>query len=88
MLEDAGGGYRSASVPEDTLWRVALDPSEPAEDRIGAGLALRSKLDDEGRARLRVAAEAAASPEVRIALEGAASEVDDDALAEVLERRG
>ena len=87
LMEGAGAGYRSATIPEDTLWRVALDPSEPAEHRIGAGLALRSSLDDDGRARLRVAAEAAASPKVRIGLESAANETDDDAVAEVLQRR-
>ncbi len=55
------------------------------EMRIGAGLALRGTLDSAGRTRLRVAAEASASPKVRVVLEAAAEEgVDDDRLGEAI----
>ena len=37
--------------------------------RIGAGLALRGGLDEEGRTKLREAAEASASPKVRVVLD-------------------
>jgi hypothetical protein len=77
-------GYRSAHLPEDVLWRIALSPAEQEELRIGASLALREGLDVAGRERLRVAAEAAASPRVRVALAAAAEEEDDDVLARKL----
>lgn len=83
-----GGQYRSAALPADALYRVALDPAEPEEHRIGAGLALRAALDDEGRARLRLAAEASASPRVRVALAAAADDVDDDTMTAAVEGRG
>jgi hypothetical protein len=83
----ATSGYRAAALPPDVLWRVALDPAETEELRIGATLALRGGLDDEGRARLRVAAEASASPRVRVALAAAAADVDDASLAQRLAAR-
>jgi hypothetical protein len=85
MAETAGAQYRSAAVPAETLWRIALDPKEKEELRIGASLALRAALDDDGRTKLRVAADASASPRVRIALAAAAEEDDDDAIAEAIE---
>jgi hypothetical protein len=87
MSEAAGAHYRAASLPSETLWRIALDASEKEELRIGATLALRAALDDDGRTKLRVAAEAAASPRVRVALAAAADEPDDDAMAAALARR-
>jgi hypothetical protein len=82
--EAAGGQYRTASLPAEALWRVALDPTEKDELRIGAGLALRPTLDGEGKERLRVAAAASASPKLRVALVAAAEEEDDEAVARVL----
>jgi hypothetical protein len=81
----AKGGYRSIALPMETLWCIALDPAEPEDVRIGAGLVLQSHLDDQQRSRLRVAAEAAASPRVRVALTAAADGLeDDDALANAI----
>ena len=71
-LRDAQGGYRDAVVRDDDLWRVVEDPSAPADARAGAAMLLRRSLDDEGKARVRVAAEATASPKLRIALDAAA----------------
>jgi hypothetical protein len=68
------------------LWRIALDPAEKPDLRIGASLALRAGLDDEGKSRLRVAAEAAASPRVRVALAAVAEGDDDEILASTLAR--
>jgi hypothetical protein len=82
-----GGGYRAPALPKETLWRIALDPTETEELRIGAGLTLRRDLDDEGRGRLRAAAGASASPRVRVALAGAADVMDDDALGDVIAGR-
>jgi hypothetical protein len=50
---------------------------------VGAAVALRSKLDEAERARLRVAAEATAAPKIRVALEAAAEE-DDARVAEAM----
>jgi hypothetical protein len=83
---NAGTGYRATSVPEETLWRIALDPSEKQELRIGASLALGPRLDDGGKQRLREAAEAAASPRVRVALEAVAEAADEDMLIETIGR--
>lgn len=84
-----GGGdrYRSASVPVEALWRVALDPAASEEHRIGAGLALRGTLDDDGRSRLRVVAGSSASPRVRVALTAAVDAEDDAAVVQALEAR-
>lgn len=87
MSEAGGGGYRAPTLPKDTLWRIALDPTEVEELRIGASLTLRSELDEEGRARLRSAAEASASPRVRVALAGAADALDDEALGDAIAGR-
>jgi hypothetical protein len=38
LSELGGSRYRSASLPAETLWRIALDPAEEEELRIGAGL--------------------------------------------------
>jgi hypothetical protein len=82
-----GGDYRTANVTPDALWRIAEDPAAHASARAGAAAALRPSLDDQGRARLRVAAEASASPHVRVALETVAAEgTTDDDLARALER--
>jgi hypothetical protein len=88
LMSDAGGtGYRAQALPRETLWRIALDPGETEELRIGASLTLRKDLDEEGRTRLRSAAEASASPRVRIALAGAADALDDEALGDAIAGR-
>lgn len=84
LAETSGAGYRAASLPNDELWSVALDPAASEELRIGAGLALRPWLDEAGRVRLRAAAEASASPRIRVVLEAAADEPDDDSLSETI----
>jgi hypothetical protein len=76
-LRDAGGGYRDAVVRDEDLWRVVEDPSASEDARGGAAMLLRRSLDDEGKARVRVAAEATASPKLRIALDAAAGEPDE-----------
>jgi hypothetical protein len=76
-LRDAQGGYRDAVVRDDDLWRLVEDPSAPADARAGAAMLLRRSLDDDGKARVRVAAEATASPKLRIALDAAAGDADE-----------
>jgi hypothetical protein len=87
-LTSAGAGqYRNAAPPPEVLWRIASDPTEEEEKRVGAALALRGVLDDEGRVRLRATAEAAASPRVRVALSASADEEDDEAVAAAIDGR-
>lgn len=80
------GGYRDAVVREDDLWRVVEDPSAPEDARAGAMVVLRPKLDDAGKQRVRIAAEATASPTLRVVLERATSEGDlHEAVGELYE---
>jgi hypothetical protein len=83
-LRDAEGGYRDAVVREDDLWRVVEDPSAPEDARGGAALLLRDSLDDAGKARVRVAAEATASPKLRVALDAAAGDAHEEAVRAAL----
>ena len=84
-LRGAEGGYRDAVVRDDDLWRVVEDPSAPEDARGGAALLLRRSLDEAGKARVRVAAEATASPKLRVALDAAASDTADEAMHAALE---
>lgn len=81
LSEASGAQYRSASLPTETLVRIAIDPKETEEMRMGAALALRGAPDAEARAQLREAALASASPRVRVALSVASEELDDEAVA-------
>lgn len=65
-------GYRSPAYPKDVLLRVVEDPRQSGASRATAAVALRASLDDEDRARIRVAAETTASAERRPCLAGAA----------------
>ncbi|MBS2011869.1 MAG: hypothetical protein JST00_03185 [Deltaproteobacteria bacterium] len=81
LSEASGAEYRSASLPTEALVRIAVDPKESEEMRMGAALALRGSPDTAARAQLREAAEASASPRVRVALSVASEELDDDEVA-------
>lgn len=88
LASAAGADYRSASLPTDTLVRVALDPKESEEMRMGAAFALRGTSDPSARLQLREAAEASASPRVRVALNVALEDdLDDDAVAREVDDR-
>ena len=73
--------YRAAAVPVDSFWRVLEDPAAEPTARVGAAMALRDKLDDDARARIRVAAENSAHPKVRIALDALAADRDEELRA-------
>jgi hypothetical protein len=75
--EQATGGL-------DALWSVLEDVEAGAEQRAAAAVALSPHLDEGGRARLRIAAQATVAPKLRIALE-AAAEDDDERLVRALE---
>lgn len=80
LASDEHASFRAPAVPPDELWRIAEDPAAASTARAGAALALRSRLDEDGRARLRVLADACAAPRLRVALQRAAS---TDELAEL-----
>ncbi len=84
-LREAEGGYRDTVVRDEDLWSVVEDPSAPEDARAGAAMLLRRSLDEEGKARVRVAASAAASPRLRVALDATACEEDDSAVRSALE---
>jgi hypothetical protein len=73
----ANATLRTAPVPHDRLLRIVEDPSQDAAARAAAAVALGADLDEPGRARLRVAAEAIAAPKLRVAIEKAAERADD-----------
>lgn len=83
-LEAGDAGYRQAAVREEDLWRVVEDPRAGEDARAAAALVLRRGLDEPGKARVRVAAEATASPRLRVALEAATAE-DEAAALEALD---
>lgn len=79
-------GFRQVpplTVPQ--LLSVATRPEGPVHVRVAAAAAVAPSLDDAGKARLRVAAEATALPELRAALEAAAA-ADDEAMTAALEK--
>jgi len=63
--------FRDRAVPEARLWQLVLSASEPVT-RAAAAVALGPSLDEEGRERLRAAAQAVVTPKLRVALEAAA----------------
>lgn len=86
-LLDRGGDFRAAPVPDDRLWQVVESATATPTARAGAAAVLARSTEEQGRARLRIAAEACASPRLRVVLDKAASGAPEDevhaALAEV-----
>jgi uncharacterized membrane protein (UPF0136 family) len=80
-------GYRKQVVEPDKLWTLVENPSMTPTARVGAAVALAGTLDEAGRARLRIAAEASALPGVKGALGALAREraADEDELTALLE---
>ena len=77
--------YRRATLPREHLWRIVEDARCSADERAGAAVALlRSSLDQAGRARLRIAAEASALPPLRVVLNAVGSIADDPLLVDAL----
>jgi hypothetical protein len=84
VLEDPG--YRSAGLTSEQTEAVLRNPLASPEQRIGAAMAIRIAGDPPDR--IRVAAEAAADPDVREALEAVADDGDPGRLERVLRRLG
>lgn len=86
LLRRDESGYRRFELDAATLLRIAEDARMPGETRVAAAIALGPELDDDKRKRLRVAADTAAMPKLRVALEAASAGEDEelaDALAEL-----
>ena len=80
-------GYRARTVPVDALLRTAGDAEAPAEQRVGAALAIAQSGDEDARKRLRIATDGVANEPVRLALEAAAeADAEDEAIAEACAR--
>jgi hypothetical protein len=75
-----GEGYRAAAMPEETLWRIAEGAAAEPSARVGALVALRTRIDEGARARLLGLAEHTAQRDLRAALEAAAEGADADAI--------
>lgn len=76
-----------SAVDGAELWRIVEDGRAEPIDRAAAAAAVTEPFDEADRARVRVAADAAAQPELRVALESVAN-ADDDALTEALDALG
>jgi len=76
--------YRTAALSRDDLWGLVEDPAAPPDARAGAAFVLQAGSAEPERARLRIAANATASPRLRIALDSAA-EGDEQELADALD---
>lgn len=78
--------YRAPDASTEALFRVLENDEAPREARAGAAIALRQKVDTEGRERMRLVAESSSSPKLRAAVEAALDEdADERRLEEVLE---
>jgi hypothetical protein len=76
--------HRAKAVAPGDLWQVVESPSQDPLARAAAAIALEPELDASNRQRLRVAAQATASPKLRIALDAVADQAEDEALTEAL----
>jgi hypothetical protein len=85
-LARGASGYRDAKLERDELSAVVEDGAATAERRIAAAAALSG--DEEGRSRVRIAAQACADERLRLAIEAAAEEeVDAARIEEALRAR-
>jgi hypothetical protein len=75
--------YRVAAVPDEELFSVLADPAADKTARAGAAVCLAS-AGEEARAKVRIAVEDIAAPELRAAVEAALSD-DEEELARMLE---
>lgn len=85
VAAETKAGYRVAALPHDALWEVLEDPAAAPGARAAAAVALAPSLDEDGKRRVRVAADATASPRVRVAITRAAEDADEEEVARALE---
>ena len=72
------GTFRDAPITADQLWEIVEDATATTTARAAAAIALRRVVDERGKKRLRVVANATAAPHLRVALEQAADGDDAD----------
>jgi hypothetical protein len=82
-LDKGAFGFRDRALVPDQLWDTLQNAGLPATERAAAAIALGPSLDDTGKERLRIAAEASADPKFRVLLQ-AAADSDEDAIVEAL----
>lgn len=82
-----GGEYRAPALTPEQLWEIVEAPEVDAAARTAAAAALATTDESGARARLRVAAEQIADPEVRGALRDIAEGDDEPAEEERPARR-
>lgn len=78
------GGFRDASLARDVAEHVLDDGTATVERRVGAALALAANGGDEGRTRIRIAADKTTDDKLRIALQRVAD--GDDGAEEEIEQ--
>lgn len=79
-------GYRVATMPDETLWRIAEGPAAEPTARVGALVALRARFDDDARQRLHGLAERTAQRDLRAAIEAAAEGAEVVAIIAAYDR--
>lgn len=84
---DAKSDYRRARIEDQQLESTLADGEAPLDRRVAAGMMLRIRKPEEGRAHTREAAEGAADPAARDALLALAeAEVDEAAFEEAAQK--
>ncbi len=87
--EGANVTFRNALLTRDQLLSIVESTSAAAKERLAAAVALRSKLTDDEKPRIRVAAERCVAPELRermVRVLDASDEELEGALEEELEQ--
>lgn len=74
----AEASYRGAAIARERLVELVDDPRVSPRHRIAAAYVLKERGDDDGLARVRVAADTTASPKVRVALAAIADGTEDE----------
>jgi len=77
-----GAGYRAERVSLDALVHTAGSATAPAEQRLGAAMAIGMGDDADAKKRLRVVVDGIANEKMRIALAQAAEGAEDEAAVE------
>jgi hypothetical protein len=83
-LFDREGSFRTAPILDEQLWAVVESPAAEATARAGAAAVLARTAGDEGRSRLRIAADACTAPRLRIVLDRTASGASESDVEEAL----
>jgi hypothetical protein len=78
-------GYRDLSLGEDRLLALVESPKAASSARAAAAMVVAPMLDDDGRARVRAAADRTATPGLRDVIEATLREADDQELQALLE---